>query len=160
MASTITPNFTQWLDDTACPQIQQYNSTHSCTSTVVTQSMVDFLNLTTVSLSTFKQAYCINPPEGDNCPFGYCPNPDVAGKLPLLSTLHFIFILNIRGDYLRSPRPYSRYILALTLRISSGWSLPSLCNKYLSLYVNYLLIPYAQLTLSKPSLFSMPPNPP
>ena len=80
----------------------------------------DFLNLTTVSLSTFKQAYCINLPEGDNCPFGYCPNPDVAGKLPLSSTLHFIFMLNLRGDYLRSPRPYSRYILALTLRISSG----------------------------------------
>lgn len=44
-----------------------------------TEAMVNFLNLTQ-SIGNYLQAYCNNPPNDDSCPFGYCPNPDIAGE--------------------------------------------------------------------------------
>ena len=44
----------------------------------VTQDMIDFLNLTS-SISAYQAAYCLNPVSDDNCPYGYCPQPDIAG---------------------------------------------------------------------------------
>lgn len=44
----------------------------------VTGDMIDFLNLTS-SISSYMAAYCLNPAPDDSCPFGFCPNPDVAG---------------------------------------------------------------------------------
>ena len=62
--------------------------------------MVDFLNMTTTAdPSIFWQAYCLNPPDEDNCPFGYCPNLDVAGKLfCVIRTIKLSFTLNMYGD--------------------------------------------------------------
>ena len=82
MASPLTDsNFTQWRIDTNCSTIHQFSDPiFQCKDDIVTSSMVDFLNLTTNGLSNFKGAYCINPPNDDNCPFGYCSNSDVAGK--------------------------------------------------------------------------------
>ena len=47
----------------------------------VTSNMVDFLNLTGPGVWPYVQAYCLNPPGDDDCPFGFCPNPDIAGPL-------------------------------------------------------------------------------
>jgi len=47
----------------------------------VTNDMVSFLNLTE-SLANYIQAYCLNPPDDDGCPYGWCPNADIAGELP------------------------------------------------------------------------------
>lgn len=44
----------------------------------VTDDMVQFLNLTS-SISNYIAAYCLNPARDDNCPFGFCPNPDITG---------------------------------------------------------------------------------
>ncbi|CAK5271134.1 unnamed protein product [Mycena citricolor] len=42
---------------------------------VASQTMLDFLNITTPE--AYLNVYCLNPPD-DSCGFGYCPNPDVA----------------------------------------------------------------------------------
>ena len=57
--------------------------------------MVNFLNLTGPELGPYFQAYCLNPPGDDNCPFGFCPNGDIAGpfvRLASESTLIFCYI--------------------------------------------------------------------
>lgn len=48
----------------------------------VTEDMLDFLNLTN-SITSYIAAYCLNPAPDDSCPFGFCPNPDIAGVYPL-----------------------------------------------------------------------------
>ena len=47
----------------------------------VTSNMVNFLNLTGANYKPYLAAYCVNPPADDDCPFGYCPNSDIAGSL-------------------------------------------------------------------------------
>lgn len=50
----------------------------------VTDNMINFLNLTGADSSTAKEfvnIFCLNPPDGDLCSFGFCPNPDIAGPL-------------------------------------------------------------------------------
>ena len=47
----------------------------------VTSNMVDFLNLTGSDYKPYFAAYCLNPPADDDCPFGFCPNPDITGPL-------------------------------------------------------------------------------
>ncbi|KAF7329024.1 hypothetical protein MVEN_02532500 [Mycena venus] len=42
---------------------------------IPSRTMVDFLNITTGPL--YWEHYCVDPPP-DSCPWGYCPNPDVA----------------------------------------------------------------------------------
>ena len=42
--------------------------------------MINFLNLTE-DPKQYVTVYCLNPPEDDICPFGFCPNPDIAGPL-------------------------------------------------------------------------------
>ena len=44
----------------------------------VTDDMLAFLNLTS-SISSYMGAYCLNPAPDDSCPFGFCPQPDIAG---------------------------------------------------------------------------------
>ena len=46
----------------------------------VTSNMVNFLNLTE-NPAWYLDAYCLRPPANDDCPFGFCPNPDIAGPL-------------------------------------------------------------------------------
>jgi len=48
---------------------------NNCT---VSQNMVNFLNLTR-EIDKYVGAYCTNPPKNDDCPFDFCPNPDIAG---------------------------------------------------------------------------------
>jgi hypothetical protein len=50
------------------------------TSCPVTNDMLQFLNLT-LSFDDYFHAYCLNPPQADGCPYGYCPNAEVAGPL-------------------------------------------------------------------------------
>jgi len=47
----------------------------------VTDNMVGFLNLTGADVKSYILVYCLNPPSNDICPFGFCPNPDIAGPL-------------------------------------------------------------------------------
>ena len=46
----------------------------------VTDDMLAFLNLT--QIDNYIGAYCLNPAPDDNCPFGFCPNPDISGMQP------------------------------------------------------------------------------
>ncbi|KAF8522707.1 hypothetical protein BU17DRAFT_44486 [Hysterangium stoloniferum] len=54
---------------------------HSC---LITPEMVTFLNFTQ-NYHVYFQAYCLNPPQYDGCPYGYCPNADVGGSLVRIS---------------------------------------------------------------------------
>lgn len=47
----------------------------------VTDNMVGFLNLTGLDSKAYLSVYCLDPPADDVCPFGFCPNPDIAGPL-------------------------------------------------------------------------------
>ena len=47
----------------------------------VTDNMQGFLNLTGPNVKPFLTVYCLNAPPDDVCPFGFCPNPDIAGPL-------------------------------------------------------------------------------
>jgi len=56
---------------------------NNCT---VTQNMVNYLNLTR-EIGKYVTAYCTNPPKHDDCPFDFCPNPDIAGMNSILRPL-------------------------------------------------------------------------
>ncbi|KAF8517396.1 hypothetical protein BU17DRAFT_91843 [Hysterangium stoloniferum] len=63
----------------------------------ITPDMVASLNLAD-NFDAFFSAYCLNPQRGDHCPYGYCPNSEVAGPLVRLSayaTNFFVAILII-----------------------------------------------------------------
>ena len=70
-----------------------FSRANNCT---VSQLMVGYLNLTQ-EVGKYVAAYCTNPPKDDDCPFDFCPNPDIAGmdfiirlfspSSPLLSVL-------------------------------------------------------------------------
>ena len=47
----------------------------------VTNNMVNYLNLTGPDVKSYLTVYCLNAPSDDVCPFGFCPNPDIAGPL-------------------------------------------------------------------------------
>lgn len=48
----------------------------------VSQKTLDCLNLTQ-DISKYIAAYCTNPPKDDDCPFDFCPNPEIAGQISL-----------------------------------------------------------------------------
>jgi len=53
------------------------NSAYVEGNCTVTEDMLDFLNLT--AITSYMAVYCLNPASDDSCPFGFCPNPDIAG---------------------------------------------------------------------------------
>ncbi|CAL1708936.1 unnamed protein product [Somion occarium] len=78
-------NITIWPPDTFCFLARQAFQADEfyCSSPdnfTVTQNMLNFLNLTS-DAGLYRQAYCVNPASDDSCPFGYCPNGDIAGPL-------------------------------------------------------------------------------
>jgi hypothetical protein len=79
---------------------------NNCT---VSQSMVGYLNLT-MEIEKYVSAYCANPPRDDNCPFEFCPNPDIAG-VNLSSAVLFHHLLS------------EFYRLGPLVRIASEWML-------------------------------------
>ncbi|KAI0795477.1 hypothetical protein C8Q75DRAFT_746219 [Abortiporus biennis] len=64
-----------------------------CPDLPITQNMMDFLNIT--SSPQYFQAYCISPPDDDSCPYGLCPNGDIAGVLVRVSTYVTSFCLSL-----------------------------------------------------------------
>ena len=54
----------------------------------VTSDMLQFLNLT-MDFGAYFGAYCLNPPQGDGCPYGYCPNSEIAGILSCPFSLRY-----------------------------------------------------------------------
>ncbi|KAF9781538.1 hypothetical protein BJ322DRAFT_1076750 [Thelephora terrestris] len=50
----------------------------------VSKPMVNCLNLTT-EIARYVAAYCTKPPSDDDCPFGFCPNPEIAAVLVFYS---------------------------------------------------------------------------
>lgn len=74
---------TTFPPDVQCFQVTNFNNgfdpdsfkANNCT---VSQSMVTYLNLT-MEIEKYVSAYCASPPRDDDCPFDFCPNPDIAG---------------------------------------------------------------------------------
>lgn len=72
-----------WPPDVQCFAVTNYDEgfdpasfkLHNCT---VSQNMVNYLNLTS-EIGKYVSAYCANPPRDDDCPFDFCPNPEIAG---------------------------------------------------------------------------------
>ena len=69
--------------DVQCFAVTNYNEGFDLSSFVrnnctVSQNMVNYLNLTQ-EIGKYVAAYCTNPPGNDDCPFDFCPNPDIAG---------------------------------------------------------------------------------
>jgi hypothetical protein len=72
-----------WPPDVQCFVISNYNDGFNFTSfkennCTVSQNMVNYLNLTR-EIEKYVSAYCTNPPKDDDCPFDFCPNPEIAG---------------------------------------------------------------------------------
>ena len=55
----------------------------------VTNDMLTFLNLTVIS--SYMAAYCLAPALDDSCPFGFCPQPDIAGVI-----MNLLFVWNLK----------------------------------------------------------------
>jgi hypothetical protein len=72
-----------WPPDVLCFALTNYDSGfdpasfkyNNCT---VSQNMVGYLNLTQ-QIGRYVAAYCTHPPKDDDCPFDFCPNPEIAG---------------------------------------------------------------------------------
>ncbi|KAK7691908.1 hypothetical protein QCA50_005313 [Cerrena zonata] len=80
---------TSYPPDTLCFAARQLylDEKFNCTASnfTITNNMLMFLNLTSDE-NLYRQAYCVAPPSDDNCAFGYCPNPDIAGPLVRIAT--------------------------------------------------------------------------
>ncbi|KAF9645472.1 hypothetical protein BDM02DRAFT_3271660, partial [Thelephora ganbajun] len=92
----------------------------------VTDNAVIFLNLTGPDFRSYVTAYCLNPPPDDICPFGFCPNPDVAGSLVRIANYVTGFCLAVLTFY--SPRHvkaafWSQALVTYSLLIACGISL-------------------------------------
>ncbi|KAF8507424.1 hypothetical protein JB92DRAFT_2735294 [Gautieria morchelliformis] len=89
----------------------------------VTNDMVSFLNLTTTSFRQgYLMAYCVKPPLDDGCPYGYCPNIDVAGPLVRISAYLTNFFVG------RRPRDTERININFWTQILSLYSLLFTCG--------------------------------
>ena len=62
--------------------------TNNCT---VSQNMVNYLNLTQ-EIGKYVAAYCTNPPKNDDCPFDFCPNPEIAGTNLTTCSFFLLFL--------------------------------------------------------------------
>lgn len=92
----------------------------------ITPNMVAFLNLTVKSYKPYLAAYCLNPPADDDCPFGFCPNPDIAGSLVRIANYVTGFCLAILIFY--APKRvkiafWSQMLITYSLLITCGISL-------------------------------------
>jgi hypothetical protein len=58
-----------------CTDSLGYFLSDSC---VITNFMVSSLLNTSSSPNAIKSVYCLNPGRTDSCPYGLCPNPDIA----------------------------------------------------------------------------------
>lgn len=76
------PLATTYPPDISCFSSEWWSlETFKALNCSVTSNMVGFLNLTGSDVKPYLSVYCLNPPEDDVCPFGFCPNPDIAGPL-------------------------------------------------------------------------------
>ena len=75
MSTTFPPDIECFAQGYWLPEIFEINN---CS---VTDNMLGFLNLTGPSVKSYLSVYCLNAPADDICPFGFCPNPDIAGPL-------------------------------------------------------------------------------
>ncbi|KAF7299705.1 hypothetical protein HMN09_00976100 [Mycena chlorophos] len=75
----------QFPDHDPCfdPDYSAYPLCQNDTTANVTNVMLAFLNIT--NFDSYFAAYCLSPPD-DSCPWGYCPNPDVASPAVRYST--------------------------------------------------------------------------
>jgi len=122
-------DFSTYPPDIACfaegfwdPEIFQINN---CS---VTDNMVNFLNLSgsNINVKPFLTVYCLNPPSDDGCPFGFCPNPDIAGPLVRFSNYIAGFCLAVLIFY--APKRvkdafWSQSLITYSLLLTCGVSL-------------------------------------
>ena len=60
----------------------------------ISKVMVNCLNLT--EIGRYVSAYCTNPPRDDDCPFDFCPNPEIAG----MNLITYLFsLLSLKLPY-------------------------------------------------------------
>ncbi|KAF9781525.1 hypothetical protein BJ322DRAFT_1076724 [Thelephora terrestris] len=95
----------------------------------ISDDTVNFLNLTGSQMNILRQfvnVYCLKPPPEDICPFGFCPNPDIAGPLVRFSNYITGFCLIILIFY--SPKRvkeayWSQTLITYSLLLTCGVSL-------------------------------------
>ncbi|KAF8517395.1 hypothetical protein BU17DRAFT_91842 [Hysterangium stoloniferum] len=90
----------------------------------ITPDMVASLNLDT--FAAFFGAYCLNPPQGDHCPYGYCPNSEIAGLLVRLSAYATNFFVAILIYYEREELKdmfWVQFFGIYSLLLTSAWSI-------------------------------------
>ncbi|KAF9781543.1 hypothetical protein BJ322DRAFT_1022954 [Thelephora terrestris] len=84
----------------------------------ITNNMVKFLNLTGQNYKPYLNAYCTSPPSNDNCPFGFCPNSDIAGLWVRIATI----IIFYAPDRIKEAF-WSQVLLTYSLLLTCGLSL-------------------------------------
>jgi len=80
------------------PNNTLWNINYQDNNCSVTENMVDFLNLTGADFKKYVSVYCLNAPSDDLCPFGFCPNPDIAGPLVRMAS-EFIQAFRVLDPY-------------------------------------------------------------
>ncbi|KAF8574313.1 hypothetical protein K439DRAFT_1642290 [Ramaria rubella] len=91
----------------------------------VTNDMLQFLNLTT-AFKYYFNAYCLNPPQDDGCPYGYCPNSDIAGLLVRVSaylTNFFVAILVFYQPEELKESFWSQLLSVYSLLLTCTWTI-------------------------------------
>ncbi|KAL4250485.1 hypothetical protein ABKN59_006963 [Abortiporus biennis] len=128
-------NITVYPPDTYCSSSLQFgggDTDFNACGLSVTNAMVNFLNLTS-DMDTYFQAYCLNPPPDDSCPFGYCPNGDIAGPFIRWPTYITTFCLSVLIFYTPNDAQdafWSQVLTVYSLIITCGSPL----NAYLFFY--------------------------
>jgi len=100
-------------------------ATNPVTSCPVTADMVQFLNLTD-HFEDYFVAYCLKPPQGDGCPYGYCPNLDVAGlfvRIAAYLTNFFVAILVFYKPEDLKDTFWSQLLSIYALLLTCAWTL-------------------------------------
>ncbi|KAF9645471.1 hypothetical protein BDM02DRAFT_3120145 [Thelephora ganbajun] len=70
-------------------------------TSITSQNTVGYPNLSK-EIGKYIAAYCTNPPKDDDCPFNFCPNPEIAGPLARIANYITGFCLAVLIFY--SPR--------------------------------------------------------
>lgn len=93
----------------------------------ITENMMNFLNITPKDYGRYITAYCaLEPRRDDSCPFGFCPNPDIAGPLVrvanyltgfCLAILIFYSSKRVRTAY------WSQILISYSLLLTCGISI-------------------------------------
>ena len=83
----------------------------------VSQQSVNCLNLTQ-DITKYAAAYCTNPPRDDDCPFSFCPNPEIAGMNLIIYFLSSFVDCTLSGPLVRIASEYRQILVLQPLILS------------------------------------------